>query len=75
MGKPTPRDENTLQPQVTLESFENWGINFIGSIDPPSRQKKCIIVCTNYLKKWAESKAVKVEKKAKVVEFLRENVF
>ena len=50
-------------------------MDFIRPIDPPSRQKKYIIVCTDYLKKWAETKAVKVATEEKVVEFLRENVF
>jgi len=35
----------------------------------------CIIVCTNYLTKWAENKAVKVATEEKVTKFLRENVF
>ena len=37
-----------------------WGMDLIGPIDPPSRQKKYIIVYTDYLKKWVEKKAVKV---------------
>jgi len=32
-------------------------------------------VCTNYLTKWVEAKAIKVAKKEKVVDFLMENVF
>ena len=32
-------------------------------------------MCTNYLIKWAETKAVKVATEEKVVEFLMENVF
>jgi len=75
MGKTTPRDEMPLQPQVTFEPFEKWGMDFIGPIDPPSRQKNYIIVCTDYLTKWAEAKAIKVATEEKVVEFLRENVF
>ena len=43
-------------------------MDFIRPIDPPSKEKKYIIVCTEYLTKWAE-----IEEK--VVEFLRENVF
>jgi len=39
MGKPTPRDEMPLQPQVTFEPFDKWGMDFIGPIDPPSKQK------------------------------------
>eukprot|EP00253_Pinus_taeda_P021855 PITA_21855 len=35
-----------LQPQVTLEPFEKWGMDFVGPINPPSRQKSYIIVCT-----------------------------
>ena len=75
MGKPTPKDEMPLQPQVALEPFDKWGMDFIGPIDSPSGQKKYIIVCNYYLTKWVETKAVKVATKEKVVEFLRENVF
>eukprot|EP00253_Pinus_taeda_P005610 PITA_05610 len=75
MGKPTPRDEMPLQPQVTLEPFEKWGMDFMGPINPPSRKKSYIIVCTDYLTKWAETKAIKAATKEKVAEFLRENIF
>eukprot|EP00253_Pinus_taeda_P033587 PITA_33587 len=44
MGKPTPRDEMPLQPQVTFEPFEKWGMDFVGPINPPSKQKSYIIV-------------------------------
>jgi len=60
---------------VALDPFENFGMDFIRLIDPPSGQKNYIIVCTIYLKKWAETKAFKVETKEKVAEFLRENIF
>ena len=75
MGKPTPRDEMPLQPQVTLEPFEKWGMDFVGPINPPSRQRSYIIVCTDYLTKWAETKAIKAATEEKVAEFLRENIF
>eukprot|EP00253_Pinus_taeda_P034868 PITA_34868 len=60
MGKPTPRDEMLVQPQVTFEPFEKWGMDFVGPINPPSKQKPYIIVCNDYLTKWAETKAIKV---------------
>eukprot|EP00253_Pinus_taeda_P025310 PITA_25310 len=75
MGKRTPRDEMPLQPQVTFEPFEKWGIDFVGPINPPSKQRSYIIVCTNYLTKWAETKAIKAAIEEKVAEFLRENIF
>jgi len=74
MGKLTPRDEIPLQPQVTFEPFDKWGMNFIGPINPHSKQKQHIIVCINYLTKWEETKEIKVATKEKVVEFLRENI-
>ena len=64
-----------LQPQVTFKPFDKWDMDFIGPIDPPSKQKQYIIVCTKYLTKWVEAKAIKVEREEKVAEFLRENVF
>ena len=75
MGRPTPRDEMPLQPQVTFDQFDKWGMDFIGPIDPPSKKKEYIIVCTNYLTKWAKTKAIKAATKEKAVEFLKENVF
>eukprot|EP00253_Pinus_taeda_P003788 PITA_03788 len=75
MERPTPRDEMPLQPQVTFKLFDKWGMEFIGPIDPPSKQKKYIIVCTDYLTKWDETKEVKVATEEKVANFLRENVF
>ena len=49
MGKPTQRDEMPLHPQVALETFDNWDMDFVGPIDPPSRKNKYIIVCTDFL--------------------------
>ena len=68
-------DEMPLQPQVTFEPFEKWGMDFVGPINPPSKQRSYIIVCTDYLTKWAETKAIKATTEEKLVEFLRENIF
>eukprot|EP00253_Pinus_taeda_P016180 PITA_16180 len=75
MGKLTPRDEIPLQPQVTLEPFQKWGMDFVGPINPPSRQRYYIIVCTDYLRKWEKTKEIKAATEEKVVEFLRENIY
>eukprot|EP00253_Pinus_taeda_P006924 PITA_06924 len=55
-----------LQPQVTLKPFEKWGMDFVGPINPPLRQRSYIIVCTDYLTKWAETKEIKAATKEKV---------
>jgi len=64
-----------LQPQVTFKPFEKWGMDFVGPVNPPSKKKSYIIVRTDYLTKWAETKVIKEETEEKVVEFLRENIF
>ena len=50
-------------------------MDFVGPINPSSRQRTSIIVCTDYLTKWAETKAIKAATEEKVAEFLRENIF
>jgi len=75
MGKPTPRDEMPLQPQVTFEPFEKWGMDFVVPINPPSKHKSYIIMYIDYLTKWAETKVIKAAIEEKVAEFLREFFF
>jgi len=75
MGKPTPRDEMPLQPQVTFKPLYKWGMEFIGPINPPSKKKQYIILCTDYLTKSDETKVIKATIEEKVAEFRRENVF
>jgi hypothetical protein len=58
MGQPNHRDEIPLNPQVVLEPFERWSLDFAGPINPPSNQKVYILVYIDYMTKWVEAKAL-----------------
>jgi hypothetical protein len=75
MGKPVARDEMPLQPQVLIEPFEKWALDFVGPIDLPSQGKRYILVCTNYVTKWAEAKALARGTEQTIVNFLFEDIF
>jgi hypothetical protein len=60
---------------VSLEPFNKKGMEFIGLVDPPSGKKRHILVCTDYLTKWDELKAMKDATKQNVVSFLQECIF
>jgi len=75
MGKPTLSNEMSLQPQVLIEPFEKWALDFVGPISPPSKQKKYILVCTDYVTKWVEAKALPFVTENIVVLFLFKDIF
>ena len=59
---------------MIIEPFEQWGIDFIGPINPPSRGKKHILVCIDYVSKWVEVMALTQTKEEKVANFLLNNI-
>ena len=75
MGRPTSYDEMPLQPQVMIEPFEKWELDFVGPISPMSRKKKYILVFTNYVTKWVEAKYLFRSTEKYMVEFIYEEIF
>jgi len=64
-----------LQTHVLIEPFEKWALDFVGTINPPSKQKKYILVCTDYVTKWIEAKALPFANEKSVGNFLFEDIF
>jgi hypothetical protein len=58
MGRPTTIDEIPLQPQVLVDPFEKWYLDFIGHMNPLSKGKIYILVCTDYVTEWVEAKSL-----------------
>jgi hypothetical protein len=75
VGQPNHRDEIPLNPQVVLEPFDRWALDFIGPINPPSNQKVYILVCTDYMTKWVEAKALHRATEEAVIKFLFTDIF
>ena len=75
MARPTSSDKMPLQPQVMIDPFEKWALDFVGPISPMSRKKKYILVCTDYVTKWVEDKALFRVIEKSVVEFIYKEIF
>ena len=75
VGKPTPSNEMLQQIQVFIKPFEKWALAFVGPINPPSKKNKYILVCTDYVTKWVEAKALPFPNEKSVVNFLFEDIF
>jgi hypothetical protein len=58
-----------------IEPFEKWTLDFVGPISPMYRKKNYILVCTYYVTKWVEEKALFREKENFVVKFIYEDIF
>lgn len=60
-GKPSRRDKMPLKPQVTLQEFNKWAIDFLGPINPSGKRTSAryIITAIDYLTRWVEAALVK----------------
>ena len=65
----------TLHPTVKSWSFEMWGIDVIGPINPPtSKGHRFILAITEYFSKWAEAIPLKEVKAIDVIKFIKHHV-
>ena len=75
MGRPTSSNQIPLQPQVMIEPFEKWALDFVGPISPMSHKNKDILVCMDFVTKWVEAKYLFIATHKLVVEFIYEEIF
>ena len=56
IDKPSRQDEMSLVPQVTLQPFDKWAMDFVGPINPPGKRigAQYIITTTDYLNRRVE---------------------
>ena len=65
-----------LKPQVTLQAFNKWAIDFVGPINPPGKRTgaRYIITATDYFTRWAKVAPVKDCSTATTTQFIFENI-
>eukprot|EP00253_Pinus_taeda_P009901 PITA_09901 len=60
-----------LQPVNIEQPFEQWGLEIIGEINPPSSKKhKYILTATDYFTKWVEAIPLKTRNSEEIIEFI-----
>ena len=65
-----------LIPVFIEEPFRQWGLDFVGEINPPSSRKhKWVLTATDYFTKWVEAIPTKKANDQIVMKFLEENIF
>lgn len=64
-----------LNPVSIEAPFQQWGLNFIGEIHPPSTsQHKQILTATDYFTKWIKVVPIRNETDTFIIMFLTENI-
>nr|GEU45367.1 reverse transcriptase domain-containing protein [Tanacetum cinerariifolium] len=69
-GKISQRDEMPQNAIQVCESFDVWGIDFMGPFSS-SRGNKYILMAVDYLSKWVEAKALPINDARVVVKILK----
>jgi hypothetical protein len=72
MERPVQSDNMPLQPQLVLEPFDKWALDFVGPINPLSHHNSYILVCMDYVTKWMEFKALPTTTEQAIVGFIHE---
>lgn len=75
MGRPIQSHEMPLQPQVLVEPFEKWALNFVGPINPSSKPKRYILIYVDYVTKWVEANPLNFTIENVVFTFIFEDIF
>jgi len=64
-----------LKPITVEVPFQQWGLDFIGEIHPPSAfQHKWILRATDYIKKWIEAIPSRQAINTAIINFLEANI-
>ncbi|XP_021621438.1 uncharacterized protein LOC110621463 [Manihot esculenta] len=73
-GNLSSRNQIPQTPIMVCEIFDIWGIDFMGPF-PPSFGYNYIILAIDYVSKWIEAKAIRVDDAKVVVEFVKTHIF
>jgi hypothetical protein len=64
-----------IQPLTISRSFEQWGTNVIGEINPnSSKQHKYILMATNYFTRWSKDIPLTHVNEKVVIQFLEQHL-
>uniref|UniRef100_A0A2N9FJE9 Integrase catalytic domain-containing protein n=1 Tax=Fagus sylvatica TaxID=28930 RepID=A0A2N9FJE9_FAGSY len=74
LGKVTRRNMMPMSPILEIEVFDCWGIDFMGPFSQ-SFGNLYILLVVDYVSKWVEVIACKVNDHKVVLKFLREHIF